>query len=110
MKQKGTSAVSPLFAALTTRLMSIYGINKVQQDFQNGGYYRMLSFRDINMGNNGAYSAGVGWDAVTGIGSFAQYLAQTTSSTRNPTSTQTTTTSNSVSFGNIFIIYNSRSF
>ena len=113
MKQKGTSAVSPLFAALTTLLMSIYGINKVQQDFQNGGYYRMLSFRDIRTGNNGAYSAGVGWDAVTGMGSFAQYIAQTTTSTpTNPTSTSsTTTTSNSVSLGNIiFIIYNSRSF
>jgi kumamolisin len=67
MIQKGTSAVSPLFAALTARLMSIYGINKVQQDFQNGGYYRMLSFRDITTGNNGAYSAGVGWDALTGM-------------------------------------------
>ena len=108
MIQKGTSAVSPLFAALTTRLMSIYGINKVQQDFQNGGYYRMLSYRDITTGNNGAYSAGVGWDAVTGMGSFAQYLTQTTSTTSNPTSTSTTTTTaNNVSLGNIvFIIYN----
>ncbi len=115
MIQKGTSAVSPLFAALTIRIMSIYGINKVQQDFQNGGYYRMLSFRDITTGNNGAYSAGVGWDAVTGMGSFANYLAQTTSSSSNPTSTSSTTTtstltSNSVSLGNIFIIYNIRSF
>jgi hypothetical protein len=97
MKQKGTSAVSPLFAALTARLMSIYGLNKVQQDFQNGGYYRMVSFRDITTGNNGAYSAGVGWDAVTGMGSFAQYSTQSTSSTSNPTSTQTTTTTTSKS-------------
>ncbi len=114
MIQKGTSAVSPLFAALTARLMSIYGINKVQQDFQNGGFYRMLSYRDITTGNNGAYSAGVGWDAVTGMGSFAQYLAQTTSSTPiNPTSTSSTTktTTKSVLLGNIiFIIYNLRSF
>jgi hypothetical protein len=112
MIQKGTSAVSPLFAALTTRLMSIYGMNKVQQDFQNGGFYRMLSYRDITTGKNGA---GVGWDAITGMGSFAQYLAQTTSSTIiNPTSTSTTTTtltSNGVSLGKIiFIIYNIRSF
>ena len=114
MIQKGTSAVSPLFAALTTRLMSIYGINKVQQDFQNGGYYRMVSYRDITTGNNGAYSAGVGWDAVTGMGSFSQYLAQTTStpikSTSTSTTTTTSTTTNSVSVGNIFIIYNLRSF
>jgi hypothetical protein len=104
--------VSPLFAALTTRLMSIYGINKVQQDFQNGGYYRMVSFRDITSGNNGAYSASIGWDAVTGMGSFAQYLTPATSSTSNPTSTHTTTTTTkSVSLGNIiFIIYNIRSF
>ncbi len=106
--------MSPLFAALTTRLMSIYGINKVQQDFQNGGFYRMLSYRDITTGNNGAYSSGVGWDAVTGMGSFVNYLTQTTSSTPiKPTSTSsttTTTTTNSVSLGNIFNIYNLRSF
>jgi kumamolisin len=114
MIQKGTSAVSPLFAALTARLMSIYGINKVQQDFQNGGYYRIMSYRDITTGNNGAYSAGVGWDAQTGMGSFAKYLTQTTSTITTPTSTSTTTTtttSNSVSLGNIIlIIYNLRSF
>ena len=104
MKQKGTSAVSPLFAALTARLMSIYGLNTVQQDFQNGGYYIMLSFRDITTGNNGAFSAVVGWDAVTGMGSFAQYLTQTTSTTSTSTTT-TTTTTKSVSLGNIFIIY-----
>ncbi len=84
--------MSPLFAALTARLMSLYGINKVQQDFQNGGYYRILSYRDVTSGNNGGFSAGVGWDTVTGMGSFSHYLTPTTSTSIKPTSTSTTTT------------------
>jgi kumamolisin len=65
----GTSAVAPLFAGLAAllnqRLQSrvgfinpaLYGVN--QKD----------CFRDITMGNNGAYTATPGWDAVTGLGS-----------------------------------------
>ena len=29
----------------------------------------MAGFNDITSGNNGAYSAGPGWDACTGLGS-----------------------------------------
>ena len=85
--------------------MNIYGVNKVQQDLKNGGYYRKFLFRDITTGDNGDYSAGVGWDPVTGLGSFVQYLTPTTyapstsatSRTTSTTSTTTTTTSTTTS-------------
>ena len=46
--------------------MNLYGVRKVQNDFENGGYYNKLTFHDIKIGNNGNYTAQVGWDAVTG--------------------------------------------
>lgn len=76
--------------------MAIYGVSKIQQDFQNGGYYRVLTFHDITSGNNGGYNAYVGWDPVTGLGSFAQYLSSTSTAART---TSVTTKSN------LFIIY-----
>ena len=99
--------MSPLFAALTARLMNIYGINTVQQAIQNGGYYRMFSFHDIITGNIGGYSAGVGWDAVTGMGSFAQYFASVTSTSKlmNSWSTFSTTTATSTSTASILSEY-----
>ena len=72
--------------------MNIYGVNKVQQDLKNGGYYRKFLFRDITTGDNGDYSAGVGWDPVTGLGSFVQYLTPTTSAPSTTTTTRTTST------------------
>ena len=69
----GTSAVSPLYAGITARLMNLNGVSQVQQDFQNGGYYKVLSFRDVTLGNNGGFTARQGWDAVTGLGSFSKY-------------------------------------
>ena len=72
--------------------MSIYGVTQVQNDFANGGYYKTLSFHDITSGSNGGYNAGTGWDAVTGMGSFAKY----TPSSNNPT---TRTPSSSTSSG-----------
>ena len=65
----GTSAVAPLWAGLIARLNqaldkpvgflnpTLYGL-----DPQSG------VFRDITSGNNGAYSAGPGWDACSGLG------------------------------------------
>jgi len=65
----GTSAVAPLCAGLVTLLNqklnrklgfvspSLYGLDQSSD------------FRDINMGNNGAYTATFGWDACTGLGS-----------------------------------------
>jgi kumamolisin len=63
----GTSAVAPLFAALFARLN--------QQapkplGFVNATLYaNPTAFNDITSGNNGAYAAGPGWDACTGLGS-----------------------------------------
>jgi kumamolisin len=63
----GTSAVAPLWAALIARCnqklaaplgdlhAAIYQIGE-------------RGFRDITQGNNGAYRAGPGWDACTGLG------------------------------------------
>ena len=64
----GTSAVAPLWAGL------IALIN--QQIGKPAGYINPLlysnagagGFNDITSGNNGAYSAGPGWDACTGLG------------------------------------------
>jgi kumamolisin len=64
----GTSAVAPLWAALLARIN--------QSLKKNVGYLNPLLYtnsaeatlHDITVGNNGAYSAGPGWDACTGLG------------------------------------------
>ena len=63
----GTSAVAPLWAALIARINAINGkpagfVNPVL--YANG-----KALRDITQGNNGDFSATVGWDACTGLGS-----------------------------------------
>ena len=65
----GTSAAAPLWAALIARLSQ--GL-KARCGFLNPLIYTKCSngiLRDITIGNNGAYSAGPGWDACTGLGS-----------------------------------------
>ena len=65
----GTSAVAPLWAALIALLNQQLGKSV---GFFNSSAYGALSssgFHDIVSGNNGAYSAGPGWDACTGWGS-----------------------------------------
>jgi kumamolisin len=66
----GTSAVSPLWAGLVARMNQKLG--------KPVGYLNPLlygpvvgsgAFHDIASGDNGAYSAGAGWDACTGWGS-----------------------------------------
>ncbi|HXZ34128.1 MAG TPA: S53 family peptidase [Terriglobales bacterium] len=66
----GTSAVAPLWAGLIALLNQDLG--------QPVGYLNPLlyqnvaasgGFHDITSGSNGAYSAGPGWDACTGLGS-----------------------------------------
>jgi len=65
----GTSAVAPLWAGL------IALSNK--QNGKNAGFLQpqlysakgAAAFNDIVSGNNGAFSAGPGWDACTGLGS-----------------------------------------
>ena len=69
----GTSAVAALWAALTCRVAQASGrpLGAIQHQL-----YAAVSpgtstpgFRSITTGNNGAYSAGPGWDACTGLGS-----------------------------------------
>ncbi|MDQ1474486.1 MAG: kumamolisin [Bryobacterales bacterium] len=64
----GTSAVAPLWAGLIALLNEK---SKKPAGFINPALYKALGkgFNDITSGNNGAYGAGVGWDACTGLGS-----------------------------------------
>jgi kumamolisin len=82
----GTSAVAPLWAALIALLNQQRGSNigfmnpTLYQNAENG-------FNDITQGNNGAYSAGPGWDACTGLGSpnaaqLSQIFAATTAAVK----------------------------
>ncbi len=65
----GTSAVAPLWAGLIA-------LNN-QQNGRSAGFIQpqiyaakaAYAFNDIVSGNNGAFSAGPGWDACTGLGS-----------------------------------------
>ncbi|GLQ92868.1 S53 family peptidase [Dyella acidisoli] len=64
----GTSAVAPLWAALIARFNQ--KLTKPVGDVHAAIYQIGVSaFRDITQGNNGAYQAGPGWDACTGLGS-----------------------------------------
>jgi kumamolisin len=69
----GTSAVAPLWAALTCRMAQAAGTSFgiIQQYLYSGvqAAEPAPGFRDITGGNNGAYAAGPGWDACTGLGS-----------------------------------------
>ncbi|WP_434613903.1 S53 family peptidase [Arthrobacter sp. A5] len=68
----GTSAVSPLWAALIARLAQAagHGLGLVQPALygKTGHGAVPAGFRDIVSGNNGAFAAGPGWDACTGLG------------------------------------------
>ena len=65
----GTSAVAPLWAGLLALMNQSLG--------KNVGYLNPLLYttgvegtmHDVTAGSNGAYSAGAGWDACTGLGS-----------------------------------------
>lgn len=65
----GTSAVAPLWAGLIALAN--------QQNGKTAGFINPViyaakaksAFRDITQGNNGAFQAGTGWDACTGLGS-----------------------------------------
>ena len=64
----GTSAVAPLWAGLITLANKHNGGTA---GFINPALYTagVNACRDITLGNNGAFSAGPGWDACTGLGS-----------------------------------------
>jgi kumamolisin len=64
----GTSAVAPLWAGLLTLINQSLG---TPVGFVQPRLYQASSaagFHDITQGNNGAYTAGSGWDACTGLG------------------------------------------
>ncbi|WMT75195.1 S53 family peptidase [Bradyrhizobium sp. Ash2021] len=65
----GTSATAPMWAGLIARLNQLLG---TPLGFLNPILYKNLAsgvLRDVSEGDNGAYRAGVGWDACTGLGS-----------------------------------------
>jgi kumamolisin len=68
----GTSAVAPLWAGLVARLTQLTGkpLGLLQPTLYAGAAAGQASaaLRDITSGNNGAYQAGPGWDACTGLG------------------------------------------
>jgi kumamolisin len=68
----GTSAVAPLWAALVVRFAQALGksLGLIQQSLYAGVQpgRPVPGLRDITSGNNGAYAAGPGWDACTGLG------------------------------------------
>jgi kumamolisin len=65
----GTSAVAPLWAGLFARINQSLGANVGYVNALLYGPKADHTFHDITVGNNGAYSAGPGWDACTGLGS-----------------------------------------
>jgi kumamolisin len=85
----GTSAVAPLWAGL---IALANAANKTPAGFVNPTLYAAgakKAFRDITSGNNGAFSAGPGWDACTGLGSpvgtaVIAALAPASSTTKKP--------------------------
>ena len=65
----GTSAVAPLWAGL---IAVANAANSKNAGFANPQLYagnEASSFHDITQGSNGAFPAGPGWDACTGLGS-----------------------------------------
>jgi kumamolisin len=63
----GTSAVAPLWAGLVALLNQSLGR---RLGFINPKLYQNASaFTDITDGNHNGFSAGLGWDPVTGLGS-----------------------------------------
>jgi len=65
----GTSAAAPLWSGLIARLNQSLG---KPVGYLNPALYKSMSsgvLRDITEGDNGAYKAGPGWDACTGLGS-----------------------------------------
>jgi kumamolisin len=68
----GTSAVAPLWAALIARLVQSTGrpLGLAQPKLYDTISAGQVApgFRDITKGDNGAYDAGPGWDACTGLG------------------------------------------
>jgi kumamolisin len=95
----GTSAVAPLWAGLIARLAQASGTRfGLLQPLLYAGItpgVDVAGFHDIVDGTNGAYKAGPGWDACTGLGSpnGTALLARLSGTSTNPTPPPTTPTS-----------------
>jgi kumamolisin len=89
----GTSAVAPLWAGLIALINQSIG---KPAGFINPLLYQNAStaadFHDVTSGNNGAYSAGPGWDACTGLGSPIGIQLATTLGVPSPTQAKRTGT------------------
>ena len=87
----GTSAVAPLWAGLIARLAQATGTRfGLLQPLIYAGVTAGVAatgFNDIVKGTNGAYKAGPGWDACSGLGSpnGTALLSLLSSSSTNPT-------------------------
>jgi pseudomonalisin len=69
----GTSLAAPLFTGSWARLQSAHANAlgfPTPWIYKYGSVPPASAFHDITSGNNGDYSAGVGWDYVTGFGSL----------------------------------------
>jgi kumamolisin len=65
----GTSAVAPLWAGLIARInQKLHTPVGYANPLHYGEAEKAGAFRDITSGNNGAYTAGPGWDACSGLG------------------------------------------
>ena len=86
----GTSAVAPLWAAL---IALINAQNKTALGLVQTKLYAQTAtagFRDITQGDNGAYKAGKGWDACTGLGTpIGTALAQLLTAAKKPSRKKT---------------------
>jgi len=85
----GTSAVAPLWAGLIALINQQTGTTA---GLVNPALYAAPSaFNDITQGNNGAFSAGLGWDPCTGLGSpVGTAVAQAVSTAEGLTSSSGT--------------------
>ena len=66
----GTSAVAPLYAALTGLLNATTGEPAGYLNYNLYAFAGPYVYRDVTVGNNGLYHATSGWDACTGFGSI----------------------------------------
>ncbi|HET6908744.1 MAG TPA: S53 family peptidase [Mycobacteriales bacterium] len=65
----GTSLASPLAAATFTDLLASSGLTRGVGDIHAGLYTaRTTGFRDVTLGDNGAFTAGPGYDEASGLG------------------------------------------
>ena len=68
----GTSLSAPLFTGFYTRIQAAHGntLGFPAQTLYAGAAANPSWFHDVTSGSNGGYTAGTGWDYVTGYGSL----------------------------------------